>query len=693
MNARDLLAKIPQSQVLDLTVDTPPAIRLIDGDSKIIIPDLKNIVVSQQPRYIIISAPGAVGKSTLAEFMAKELRATYWDLSKIDVGASTFNGTLLDMYGPNSITEVYGLIASGKLRFIMDAFDEAEIRAGHGRIDDFLKQIHRHGKDSKQVIAVFFARTETATMMQMMLEDFTPRGSISLYEVEFFDRKRAVEMIKLRLRQKGDTRPEQHPRPFESIVSSIFDVISSGFGVEKANIWTDPFCRVFIGYAPVLQTIGDYLFTGNYKQLLASLNNSKGQLEGLKVINKFIDDILKREQEKLVNALKESANPGPKGWDGWDNIYNQEEQELRVFSKITGVSIPQRRFPELPPWLAQDYEEHVSRFLENHPFLDGSKFSSPAFQDYLCGKFLTDEELALETAKFLGRDLHLTSMFAYFYQSYSNNRCQPEHFSYLYGSMQAGIGMGSYPVEVQILRQEDGTTHKLEIVNSEDPRALSIQLSFEMNQDSRLVVNSRLYSAYIELNGKLQIGPPNGSVELKDVRINATSTHLQCRELILVGSEDDAVVIKASEFESDSYSIVPKFNGAPPFQINWPGGNQWPWVDYYQEITEAQNEEFHAETYALWRILGPFRRDRREEFAKHKDYVDKWVVGENKLMKSMIEYLKSLNIITVQGNLYFLDKNEMQNSGIYYAELNDMNLNKHLVNFLQKFKEVNANRY
>jgi hypothetical protein len=47
---------------------------------------------------VLLSAPGAVGKSTLAKELAYASGGLLWDLSKFQVGSSTFSGTLLDAY-------------------------------------------------------------------------------------------------------------------------------------------------------------------------------------------------------------------------------------------------------------------------------------------------------------------------------------------------------------------------------------------------------------------------------------------------------------------------------------------------------------------------------------------------------------------------------------------------------------------
>src|SRR2546426_356194 len=48
---------------------------------------------------VLLSAPGAVGKSTLASELAFKTGGLLWDLSRFQVGSKTFSRTILDAYG------------------------------------------------------------------------------------------------------------------------------------------------------------------------------------------------------------------------------------------------------------------------------------------------------------------------------------------------------------------------------------------------------------------------------------------------------------------------------------------------------------------------------------------------------------------------------------------------------------------
>ena len=89
---------------------------------------------------IIIAAAGAVGKSTVAAELASQKGAAIWDLSQMNVGTKTFAGTVLEGWG----TEAHGVlkrVADGRWLFVLDALDEAEVRAGRQNFEAFLSDL------------------------------------------------------------------------------------------------------------------------------------------------------------------------------------------------------------------------------------------------------------------------------------------------------------------------------------------------------------------------------------------------------------------------------------------------------------------------------------------------------------------------------------------------------------------------
>lgn len=67
-------------------------------------PQFKDVQIDKQsstlnPKFVLFSAPGATGKSTLAKHLSYKLNAIYWNLAKIKLGSNSFSGTILKAVG------------------------------------------------------------------------------------------------------------------------------------------------------------------------------------------------------------------------------------------------------------------------------------------------------------------------------------------------------------------------------------------------------------------------------------------------------------------------------------------------------------------------------------------------------------------------------------------------------------------
>src|SRR5262245_5922920 len=72
-----------------------------DRDLRFVEPDfeIQQGVEPGRTSVVLLYAPGAVGKSTVAAEIAARAGAFLWDLSKFQVGSKTFSGTIYDLFG------------------------------------------------------------------------------------------------------------------------------------------------------------------------------------------------------------------------------------------------------------------------------------------------------------------------------------------------------------------------------------------------------------------------------------------------------------------------------------------------------------------------------------------------------------------------------------------------------------------
>src|SRR5690554_5551298 len=63
--------------------------------------------------YLVVSAPGAVGKSAFGQHLKKAKNAMLWDLSKLRLGSNTFIGSILEAVGTARLSSFLASVEEG----------------------------------------------------------------------------------------------------------------------------------------------------------------------------------------------------------------------------------------------------------------------------------------------------------------------------------------------------------------------------------------------------------------------------------------------------------------------------------------------------------------------------------------------------------------------------------------------------
>ena len=135
------------------------------------------------PKFVLFSAPGATGKSSLAKYIANKYGAIYWNLAKIKLGTNSFAGSILSAVGASNYSSFISDLSSASIFLAIDAFDEAEIISGRKMLSAFISDINTSLDACKTPSVFLFARTETA----QFIASFCADHSIPLahYEIGF----------------------------------------------------------------------------------------------------------------------------------------------------------------------------------------------------------------------------------------------------------------------------------------------------------------------------------------------------------------------------------------------------------------------------------------------------------------------------------------------------------------------------
>lgn len=141
-------------------------------------PNLKAVDISAKAHIFLVQAAGAIGKSAAAAALAGRMRWPLVDAAKAQVGSYSLSGLLHDAFGFDSgyVVEV----ASGRAGIIVDALDEAHLRAGTTNFLAFLDNVGKIAGDSHDnVSVVLYSRPDTAEIVKLYLRSrvfpFRPR--------------------------------------------------------------------------------------------------------------------------------------------------------------------------------------------------------------------------------------------------------------------------------------------------------------------------------------------------------------------------------------------------------------------------------------------------------------------------------------------------------------------------------------
>lgn len=364
---------------------------VLTGDSRLEIPHSPSPFVGPTLRsfdsasglaneVILVRAPAAVGKTTLARALASDLQIPFLDLSRVPVGSGSLLGLIsADVDDPNDPVSAFH---AGKLPIVIDALDEGRLLSGDDGFLEFLETtsnlVMRDRSSTGNPKLIVFGRGEAVDDTRWFLEAASDAElSICTLEIEFFDEDRSREVVHAyaeRARQ-AEGKSWLRPEPAERALSLFFEAIQAALELDEDGLWASPDGRAFAGYAPVLDALGTILADeSNHQRLVASLQEVEAAAgEAWDVMEDVIQTILHREQEKLAEKLRQRGVESP------ENAYDPQEQ-LRLLAFVAEGRSPSPTAPDsLSGRDAATYRELVEQWLPEHAFLREGELANPVF--------------------------------------------------------------------------------------------------------------------------------------------------------------------------------------------------------------------------------------------------------------------------------------------------------------------------
>jgi hypothetical protein len=678
MTLDGILSPYKKCKKYSLSADVAEYLKYIGEKPFYIAPSFSDVktdpkLSSLKPKFVLLSAPGAAGKSALAKYIAYKFDAIYWNLAKVKVGTNSFAGSIISAVDAPNYSNFIADLNSGNVLLVIDAFDEAEIISGRKMLDSFIADISKNLSCHQLPTVFLLARTETA----QYLASFCAENGIAVahYEIGFFGEENAKEFIVESIAgEKVPTAPDR-------------ECADKYYSVIKGNITKDE-CASFLGYAPVLEAISAHIKScPNRQKMISGLSNQK---DCVSIITKIMEDLLSREQvEKAIPAFRERCASLHPEFNDWDKVYSAEEQLVRVIYYILFQDCSYKNYPLnfLPPQLVDEYQSLLDTFLPQHPFVRNSvkeenasvDFTGPAFRDYALAKIILNkdhETLADMYFEYSQSQSYFPSqIFFDCYMQISKRQIFPRHISYVYDSFKAkatayerpylecseilgsetedmeyAAVFGMMPAKKQATKREDYIAN---IAVMDEPLKFEQLVNVSIDAPDMEVsvgrdgVDSRIYNSSIVCR-KINWGTKHISIESYAPEASLLVAHDG-----FSGEPTMIEIVKADDFKVTAPNINAYYSLIP----------------YKYDFEDAAHFDIIKFIHGMRCIFIEFRTHRKDTLAKSAERIEFVTVGNSTIKRQILSYLKDCGIIYESAHLYKIDEAKMQEKRIFFNAL------------------------
>lgn len=585
---------------------------------------------------LLVSAPGAVGKSTLARQVAFATGAVFVDLAKAaPVGANTLSGGLVR-------SGLYKGWEAGTVAVLIDGLDEARLRVTQQAFEAFLFDVAEISKN-RLVPTVLFGRTGAAQDTWLILSG---KGlDAPVLEIGYFGRAASVNFAAATLQA---THPDgQH----QNVQRRALELL-----IDRLRAQTESDGDRFAGYAPVLQAVAERVGRERNPSALVS-EIEKG--EQLVTLQRIASAILERERSKISTLPFDEPKLAK-------TLYAPEEQLDRLAARVYGLAPP--NLPMMGPKDSQTYSAALDTWVPEHPFLDGGTGTSSAVFDAVISTHAlrkTDSaEMALQRE--LRRGAASNPFLSEFYIPEGNASepvdLPPQHIGIVYSSLRARLALGdsaSLLVEgAEDAEEEEALRAEVEVTISRRDAQQARTLLFHTEQTGVVRLGAHMEDAEISVpHTRVEIGPGPEAVLVAPISIQCANLTLTTDRLIVEcpsGANDGAVYLESDEFSGAQMVSVPVLRGDVSLSVSWPGARNHPWTAFASDRPPVLDPRVDEALRRLRKFVIVFRSHSRGALGKYRDKIESERMTKG-TGQAVLRLMVAEQILTLKGIQYFLD--------------------------------------
>ncbi|MFC3711420.1 hypothetical protein ACFOMD_02485 [Sphingoaurantiacus capsulatus] len=581
---------------------------------------------------ILVSAAGAVGKSTLARQIASQTGAVYVDLAKADpVGGYTLSGGLLK----SGVLDAWRADAAALL---IDGLDEARLKVTKEGFEAFLKDVAQlcAGRSTPTVL---FGRTGAVQDAWLNVASSVP---VAVLEIGYYPPEAAVDFAFARL---AAAKPDY---AFADAGRRAIEALLDGLRKDTTNDGDR-----FAGYAPVLEAVANRVaVVGNPNALLSQVSRGE-QPVTLKTI---IEAILEREQAKLHSMVFEDTNLR-------QSLYQPGEQMERLVARVYG-RVP----PVIPAMSAKDvqtYSNALETWVPDHPFLDGGRNAASAvFEAVVTAHALQNPNTGGAAAQAeLAKGAAANPFLAEFYLgAVEKPFIPPEHVGFVYASLRARLSLGdSASLSIDgVEAAEDSEQLKAEVeinLQRAGEEAMRI-LQFRTEQTGVLRLGTHVEDVEVVAPlARVEIGGAREAMLVAPVSIQCGNLEVDAERIIAEnapGISEGAIILQADSAEVSLVASVPTLNGNVKLAVNWAGAEAYPWTSFRSNPTKAQDPKVDEGLRRFRKFVIAFRSHSKGALKRYAGKIEheRMTKGTG---RAVLDHMLATGILSTDGSMYTLD--------------------------------------
>ncbi len=610
---------------------------------------------------ILVSAPGAVGKSTLARQIAYETGATYIDLAEAEpVGGDTLSGGLAK-------SGMYSDWQTGNAVVLIDGLDEARLKVTQEAFEAFLSDVTEVSM-GRQAPTVLFGRSGAIEDAWLHLSD---KLQVCVLEIGYYDPESALDFALLHF--DIATPSDAHKNIGKEAIKLLLERLREDTSSDGDR---------FSGYAPVLQAVANRVAGESNRGALVAQIEKGDQPVTLQTI---VGSILEREQGKLSQLTFEDPNLVSR-------LYTPPEQLQRLAAHIYRVSPP-----ELPKMSANDgktYSNALKTWVPEHPFLDGGTgTASTVFEAVTAAaalKFRDTSETALNRA--------ITSVSAnpflseFYLDSLQDSELPPEHIGVIYASIRSRLSLGD-TASLLIEGAEEGDEFELlasevEITVARSDTNHIRALNFQSEQAGEIRLGARIEDVEIVApRATVEIGGAQETVFVAPISVQCDKLRLSTSRLVVENPtpspEEGVVYLEANEADTKEVAAPPILNGKSELSVAWNGSNVFPWTSFATTPKNSQDPRTNEALRRFRKFVISFRSHSKGSLKRYAAKIEheRMTKGAG---RAILDHMLRCGVVSTDGSMYTLHPSALaENAGLSYGMCMSRNFPDKAVQFVQ----------